>query len=370
MDPAQAGRQDAFKNALWRGRRSTDPGSEFTSFGRRPRPCDRSAAPPGPRAIQGENSATRILDRDSSTGAPVHLATVKILERCVSACVVILAVLAAGGCVRVAGPVGEPKGFVAGVVQDPAGMPVPSIWIATDRDRAGVPLIARSDVEGRFRFEGLSEGKVVLRVMGASQDIRTGFLVETTAGTKDLEVTVEPGPQVLVRIAGYEAPREGDGRHARGHARLVWVEADGSRPVRYAPISKDGRARFVQLPQDRSFELWATAGGGRVVRTPGLKAGDVEVRVEATEAKRVSGKVLVRAKDEPRLEHAVVNAEAYPGFVVSKARPAADGTFSIGDLPEGTYTIAAAFNWGEVLDSRSVTVPAGARDLVLDLPSR
>jgi hypothetical protein len=229
-------------------------------------------------------------------------------------------------------------------------------------------------VEGRFRFEGLPEGKVVLRVMGVSQvvmgvslDIGTGFLIETTAGTKDLAVVVEPGPQVLVRIAGYQAPQEGEWRYPFGYARLVWLEADGSRPVRYAPVSKDGRARFVQLPQGRSFELWAAAGGGRAVRTAGLDAGKLEVRVEAKEAKKVSGKVLVRAKDKPRLKYANVTAQAYTGFVVSKAHPAADGTFTIGDLPEGTYTVSAAFNQGEVLDSLPVTAPAGAKDVVLDL---
>jgi hypothetical protein len=313
---------------------------------------------------------------NASTGAPVGWAAVKILGRCVIAYVVISGVLAAGGDALVASPVGAPRSFVSGIVKDPAGVPVPSVWIRTEefKDRLGVALRERSDVEGRFRFEGLPEGKVVLRVLGAASqdirtgvliDIRTGFLLETTAGTKDLAVIVEPGPQVLVRIAGYEAPQEGDGRYAR----LVWLEAGGSRLVRYAPVSKDGRARFVQLPQDRSFELWCAAGSGRAVRTAGLKAGELEVRVEAKEAKRVSGKVLVRAKDKPRLEFADVTAEAYSGFVVGSAHPAADGTFTIGDLPEGTYTVSAAFNQGEVLDSLPVTVPAGAKDLVLDLPS-
>ena len=309
---------------------------------------------------------------NASTGASVDSAAVKILGRCLIACVVIHGVLAAGGCARVARPVGEPQGFVSGIVKDPAGVPVPSVWIVLEgfMNRAGLHDLERSDIEGRFRFEGLPEGKVVLRVLGASRDIRTGFLVETTTGTKDLAVIVEPGPQVLVRIAGYVAPQEGEGRLPFGYARLVWLEADGGRPVRYAPISKDGRVRLVQVPRDTSFELWAAAGGGRAVRTAGLKAGELEVRVEAKEAKKVSGKVLVGAKDKPRLKFADVTAEAYSGFVVGSAHPAADGMFTIGDLPEGTYTLVASFNWGEVLDSLPVTVPAGAKDLVLDLPSR
>jgi hypothetical protein len=289
----------------------------------------------------------------AAIGAPVESAAVKV----------ILGVLAAGGGALVADPVGEPHGFVSGIVKDPAGVPVPSIWIACKGFS-----VERSDIEGRFRFEGLPEGKVVLRVMGAASPyIRTGFLIETATGTKDLAVVVEPGPQVLVRIAGYEAPHAGERRYPFGYARLAWLEADGSRPVRYAPISKDGRVRFVQLPRDTAFELWAAAGGGRAVRTAGLEASDSEVRVEANEAKKVSGKVLVRAKDNPRLRYAAVTAEAYSGFVVSDAHPTADGTFTIGDLPEGTYTVRAAFNAGEVLDSLPVTVPAGAKDVVLDL---
>ena len=283
------------------------------------------------------------------------------------ACVVIPGVLAAGGGALVARPVGEPQGFVSGVVKDPAGVPMPSVWIVREgfRNRAGLPHLERSDVDGRFRFEGLPEGKVVLRLLGASQDIRVGFLIETTAGTKDLAVIVEPGPQVLVRIAGYVAPPEGE-----RYARLVWSEAEGQRPVRYAPVSKDGRVRFVQVPQAASFELWAVAGSGRAVRTAGLKAGELEVRVEPKDAKKISGKVLVSAKDKPELELAVVTAAAYSDLDVGRVHPAADGTFSIGDLPEGTYTVVASFNFGAVSDSPPVTVPAGAKDLVLDLTSR
>ncbi len=287
------------------------------------------------------------------------------------ACVVTYGVFVAGGGVLIARPVGDPLGSVSGVVKDPAGVPVPSVWIAREgvSNRAGGPHWERSDVDGRFRFEGLPEGKVVLRVAGAVADLRTGFLLETTAGTKDLAVVVDPGPQVIVRIAGYEAPEEDDGRYPRGYARLVGTEADGRRLVRYAPISRYGRARFVQLPQDRSFELWAAAGGGRAVRTAGLEAGELEVRVEAKEAQTVSGKVLVGAKDKPRIEQAVVTAEAYAGFVVGRVHLAVDGTFSIGDLPDGTYTVVAAFNGGRVAASLPLTVLAGARDVVLDLSS-
>lgn len=59
-------------------------------------------------------------------------AAVKILGRSVIACAVILGVLAGGGGALVGSPVGEPQGFISGIVKDPAGVPVPSVWIARE----------------------------------------------------------------------------------------------------------------------------------------------------------------------------------------------------------------------------------------------
>lgn len=147
---------------------------------------------------------------------------------------------------------------------------------SVDSAVVGLPDWKRSDVDGRFRFEQLPEGKVVLRVVGAEADIRTGFLVETTAGTKDLAVLIEPGPHVLPRIEGYEPPQQ----------------------------------------------------------TAGLKAGALEVRIEAKKAKKVPGKVPVPTRRKP--EDADVDAEAYPGFVVGRAHPAADGTFTVATCRRGS----------------------------------
>src|SRR5689334_4507322 len=66
------------------------------------------------------------------TAAPVDSAAVKVFGRFVIACGVTLGVLATGGGALVADPVGEPQGFVSGIVKDPAGVPVPSIWIACE----------------------------------------------------------------------------------------------------------------------------------------------------------------------------------------------------------------------------------------------
>jgi hypothetical protein len=283
------------------------------------------------------------------------------LLRRVAPSVLVVGVLAVGSGL-LASPVAEPKGFVAGFVRDPAGVPVPSIWIAREgfRDRIGGVHWARSDIEGRFRFEGLPDGKVVLRVTGAIADVRTGVLVETTAGTKELAVVVEPGPQVLARIAGYQPPAGPD-----RYARLVTPGATDYHSARYAPVSRDGRVRFVQLEKDAPYELWVGAGNGRTVRAGGLLPSDREVSLEPQPGKTITGRVLVGKRH--RVERARVTAYAYPGFEVGRATPASDGTFAIQDLPEGTYTVSAGFHAGEVLDSSPVTVAAGAKDLVLEI---
>lgn len=290
----------------------------------------------------------------------------KVLGCVVLPCVLVVGVLGAGGLVAaralLASPIAEPRGVVAGVVRDPAGVPVPSIWIAREgvRDRIGGVHWQRSDVAGRFRFEGLPEGNLMLRVSGARQDIRTGFLVETRAGTQDLAVVVDPGPQVLARIVGYVPPAVGE-----RYARLVTPGATDYHSARYAPVTRDGRVRFVQLDENAPYELWVGAGGGRAVRKAGLLASDQEVRIEPQQGKTITGRVLVSKGHHTRVEHARVTANAYSGFEVGRASPAADGTFTLEDLPEGTYTVGAGFYAGEVLHADPVTVAAGARDLVL-----
>jgi hypothetical protein len=241
------------------------------------------------------------------------------------------------------------SGVLTGVVRDPAGKPVPAVWIAREghRDRAGVTPWWRTDVEGRFRIEGLPEGEVVLRVVPGDATLFAGTLVRTSART-DVPVVVEPGPELFLRIADYVAPKD-----SVSHARVTWVLPDGRRPVRYSPIAPDGRIRFIQLPADATLDLWASAGPGK------------PVRVAAVPGLQISGKVLVAAGDSPR--RAAVVAEAYPHFSVGRVTPAADGSFVITDLPEGTYRMVATFTSGEIPLPVATEVRAGASDVVFDL---
>lgn len=257
---------------------------------------------------------------------------------------------------------GQPPGSLTGVVRDPSGKPVPAVWIAREgfKDRSGGTPWWRSDVDGRFKIEGLPEGEVVLRVVPGEAHLGHGFLVRAAAGQTDVPIVVDPGPQVFLRIADYQAPK-GEPRYAR----LVWQEADGRRPVRYAPVAPDGRIRFVQLPATASFELWGAAGPGRPVHVVGLHAGDAEVSVQPTKGRTISGRVLLREGESPQRAEVVVTA--FPGFHVGRSSIAADGTFTVGDLPEGKYTVTASFVAGEMSMPVKAQAEAGAANVVLDL---
>lgn len=247
---------------------------------------------------------------------------------------------------------------LSGVVSDAAGRPVPAVWIAREghRNAAGLPTWERTDVAGRFRFDDLPAGDVLLRVVPGEASLLAGEVVRAQAGTTDLVVVVDPGPQLFARIPGYVPPPKDV-----TWARLLWSEPDGRRPVRYAPVAPDGRVRFVRLPPDRALELLAVAGAERVVRVFDLRAGETEVEVATQPAQTIRG----RAEAEGGLDRVEVSAEAYPGVRVGKAILAPDGTFTVSGLPAGTYRVKAGRTSG------AVTVPvwreaaAGATDVVL-----
>jgi hypothetical protein len=257
---------------------------------------------------------------------------------------------------------GEVGASIAGVVRDPAGAPIPSVWITREghRGKAGLVNWYRTDVDGRFKIDGVPAGDVVLRVTPGAATILEGQLVTARAPTKDLVVVVEPGPQLAVRIADYVAP-SGDPRHAR----LTWTDAGGTRSVRYAPIRKDGWTRFVRLPADRDLELWTIAADGRPVRSGALRTGDAEVRLTPLVGKEIRGKLLVSPRDSTKSPS--VRVEAYPGFEAGSAKVQDDKTFVVTNLPQGTYRIAAWFGYGEVSLPVEREVAAGTADVVLDI---
>ncbi len=269
---------------------------------------------------------------------------------------------------------------ITGVVRDEQGRPIPFVWIEVEGFPATLrsPPPWRTDVHGRFQTDDVPAGPATLLVtVGARPGTTPTKVVKTKAGARDLSIVLDPGPQLFVRIVDY-VPGEQE-----RYARVTWAEPDGARRIRYAPIRADGRARFVALPPDRAFELWAEAElDRRHVRARGLEPGPTEHRVDRHEVRSIAGSVR---GSKARLDQTdaqsvgplrerlrvVVFASAPRGhpfrdFRVAETRVQEDGSFRIHGLPAGTYEVEVGTGTGEVLWV-SKTVETGTMDVLFDL---
>jgi hypothetical protein len=281
----------------------------------------------------------------------------------------VAAVAAAGGLgIARAGPAAAPPTLeVAGVVRDAQGRPIPRVWIEVE-GRPGPmsnPPAWPTDVNGRFRIDGLPAGPLRLLVTMGDFWKAKKSAVETRAGVRDLAIVLDPGPQLLLKIVGFVP-----GPVTRG-ARVTWAEPDGERHVRWTPLRDDGWARFVALPPDREFEVWAEAAiAERIVRARGLKPGNAEQRIEAHEVRDIAGKVrpskFLLERGFPGNYRVTIEVYAHRVFRVDDVRVHDDGTFRVRGLPPGTYDVVLElFNGG--FDYRSLRVEAGTTDVLFDL---
>lgn len=266
---------------------------------------------------------------------------------------------------------------IAGVVRDEQGRPIPSVWIEVEGHPKPfqTPPAWRTDVHGRFQIDDIPPGPVKLLVTPGdlySNGAKTK-VVETRTGVRDLVIVLDPGPQLFLRIVGYVP-----GEQTRW-ARVTWVEHDGERQVlqvpevRYAPIRADGWVRFVALPPDREFEMWALAEiERRHVWARGLKPGQTEQRVERQEVKDIAGTIRgpVRRTQDVNVTVDVYAPAPRGAFSeqlrVARVRPEGDGSFRVRGLPPGTYSVNVGSRSGQVY-SVSKSVEAGTSDAIFDL---
>jgi hypothetical protein len=239
------------------------------------------------------------------------------------------------------------------------------------------PPAWRTDVNGRFQIDDVPQGPATLLVTAGNfwSPSSPKKVIKTRAGVRDLVIVLDPGPQLILRIVGYVP---GPVPEARG-ARVTWEEPDGKRDDRWAPIRDDGWVRFVALPPDREFELWADVEvNRRLVRARGLKPGGAERRIEAHEVKDIAGKVQAsEALLEktypgnvvgPLRKHLTVDVYAHPQFLVAHTRVQDDGSFRLHGLPPGTYHLCVELFHGDFgHPPKCKRVEAGTTDVVIGL---
>lgn len=265
---------------------------------------------------------------------------------------------------------------IAGVVRDREGNPVSRAFLQVEGrpnhpdTRPNDPSVERTfsgsgwwdaDAQGRFEIDNAPEGPGKLRAVAGDWTLfpQAGTVVEIRGGARDLVVTVETGREIRLKVEPYD-PRTA---WERNGARLVVGHSTYGTDFRWAPIADDGSVRFVQLPDDQTFEVWGHATRDMPFKESGLVPSKEVRTIRAHPGRTISGKILpakVAAEDGPR-----VHASVYARFEVARGRVETDGTFVIRGLPEGEYTVLA-----ELATDRSAgvsrVVRAGATDVVLD----
>ena len=271
-----------------------------------------------------------------------------------------------------AGPAGAraAKTTIAGVVRDPAGEPISRAFVQLDEDSTtSVPFPwTAADPEGRFELKNVPTGKVRIRAIAGESRIWSGAgkVVESLGGARGLVIILDPGRELRVKVEDY-AQYDHGGLGPRPGAKLVWQQPrNASHEFRWAPIAGDGSVRFVQLPDEPSFEVWGSASLDRPFKKSGLKPGKHVHVIRTVPGLKISGKFLparITVETTVRLQ-----AHAYPYFWVGNARVKSDGTFVVRGLPEGEYSLTCSLkSQKHGPDWVTKTVRAGATGVEFDL---
>lgn len=261
----------------------------------------------------------------------------------------------------------SPGTTITGVVRDTEGEPISRAFLQIEgwRDRVGATPWTTADASGRFEVRNVPEGAVKLRAVAGNWTLypKVGKLVETRGGVRDLEVVLETGRELRLKVEAYD-PR---GLEAIPGARLVWAMEPQAvhDEFRWAPIAADGSVRFVQLPDVASFEVWGRAALDRPFRTSGLVPSRKVQAIRAVAGLTISGRIVPSKVVEENYPD--LHAEAYPMFIAAGGVAKSDGTFVIRGLPDGEYTVVCELRGGarEGLQARK-TVRAGATGVDLD----
>ncbi len=247
-----------------------------------------------------------------------------------------------------------------GVVQDPAGPPLPGALVETVWPQRST----LADLNGHFRIVGLAPGDVVLR---ASWPGRRPFEQRFTVRLREtafVECGLVPEHTLQVTVLSPEKVAE-----ANVAVIAVPLAADGSaidENARIATSDADGIARFKGLTPPARFVLLSAGGSGAPVKSQPFQL-DANASVTAVAlTQRAAGTIegVVRGDDGAPLPFALVRVHGvgdpwFDRLVDGTVRPvltSATGFYRIGGLPPGAYRVTA---------SRPGRAPAAVSELTL-----
>ena len=258
---------------------------------------------------------------------------------------------------------------LAGRVVEASGVPVPealvTLGVGRGRGRGGgalLPAPARTDAEGRFRFDAVP-AQVGWAQAWAGELLSDRVAVE--AGDAEVVLTVRPGGVLAGRVL------HADGRPATAFA-LQLTHLRRPEPVRTLSIvDPEGRWEVRGLGAG-SWELQALAADSgpserarvELAATPGARV-EKELRLRA--GRRLVG-VVRDASSRAAVAGAHVAVEASPGeesvLVRTGAFTAADGRFELEGLPEAPVSISVE---ADRYNRRIVTLARGRTEVEIAL---
>ncbi|MCP3136344.1 carboxypeptidase-like regulatory domain-containing protein [Pyxidicoccus xibeiensis] len=256
----------------------------------------------------------------------------------------------------------SPGRVVTGLVKDTLGRPVTGAVVRLSATDPLLPLddVARSDIRGAFRFEGLLEGTYRLEALGARGEHAASPMVVGRGAPSTAELRLEPGGTLVGSVTA-----AGGTPAAGARVRLdVVAGPDTGMPARLALADAQGRFRFEGVPAGQVVlaaaheKLGAVrsasqpVGPGQQVST-GLTLpapATVEGRVVGSDGKPVAGMPVAAM------------AEAH-GVAPVVALSDAEGRYRLSPLGEGAQRVVLApgGRWRPGLSAleREVTTTAG-----------
>jgi len=293
-----------------------------------------------------------------------------------------------------------PGNVVAGVVEQPGTLPLADAQVHLRRldvdmmNMARTAMVsggrrddAKTDADGRFRFEAAPDGsyEVVLGEDGWRQVHSEKIVLKGGIEVTDVVLFADPGLVIAGRVED-EAGQP-----------VVGATVQGARPTSFTDVSAamDGVYRQpATTDADGAFRLGGFDAGKQVLRVhakgfgPGKQevvAGDEHVLVTLAALTTVSGIVVSLQDGEPvtdfsvslmpegglfdlanieKMQERMGNLKGAQAF-----RDREDGTFTLGEVQPGTYdlTVTSAGFGGTLVGGLEVE-KAGARGLVIMLP--